>query len=127
MHKGKVISNSPYNGPKKYLVITSPNNELSKASPFLIQKGLQGIGGSPKSVKKLRSGDLLIEITSLVQAKSFLCAKSIANIQISVTEHATLNSSRGVISEADLLNCSEDEIRSELTEQGVINVKRITI
>jgi len=118
--------NSPFKGPK-YLIMTSPNNELAKASPFLIQKGLLGIGGSPKTVKKLRSGDILIEVTSQVQAKSFLSAKIIGNIPITIKEHATLNSSRGVISESDLLNCSEDEIKTELTDQGVISVKRITI
>ena len=35
---------------------------LTKVSPFIIQKGLQGIIGTPKSVKKLKSGALLIEV-----------------------------------------------------------------
>ncbi|GFT17420.1 hypothetical protein TNCV_4806821 [Trichonephila clavipes] len=34
---------------------------MSKKSRFAIQKALKGIGGDPKSVRKLRSGDLLIE------------------------------------------------------------------
>ena len=36
---------------------------LTKMSPFLIQKGIQGIVGTPKSVKKLKSGSLLVEVT----------------------------------------------------------------
>jgi hypothetical protein len=32
----------------------------TQTKPFIIQKGLQGIIGTPKSVKKLKSGALLI-------------------------------------------------------------------
>lgn len=78
-------------------------------------------------MKKLRSGDLLIEVATALQAKSLLLAKSIANIEIKVTPHATLNTSRGVISEIDLVNCTEEERKTELSEQGILNVKRITI
>ncbi|GFY08373.1 hypothetical protein TNCV_1357791 [Trichonephila clavipes] len=43
----------------------------SGCTPALI-----GTGGEPKSVKRLRSGDLLIETSPAVQTKSFLLAKS---------------------------------------------------
>ncbi|GFT26539.1 uncharacterized protein TNCV_3603861 [Trichonephila clavipes] len=43
---------------------------MSVKSPFAIQKALIGIGGEPKSVKRLRSGDLLIETTSALQTLS---------------------------------------------------------
>ncbi|GFT18633.1 RNA-directed DNA polymerase from mobile element jockey [Trichonephila clavipes] len=52
---------------------------MSVKSPFAIQKALIGIGGEPKSIKRLRSGDLLIETTSALQTKSFLLAKSFLN------------------------------------------------
>ena len=46
----------------RFLVIGSSNDKaLKKLSPFAIQKGLEGLAGEPKSVKKLRSGSLLIE------------------------------------------------------------------
>ena len=41
----------------------SPPKPLTKMSPFLIQIGIQGIVGTPTSVKELRSGALLIEVT----------------------------------------------------------------
>jgi len=121
-------NNIPFSGPK-FLIVSLTNKDLplSKASPFLIQKGLEGIGGQPKSVKKLRSGDILIEVQTAIQAKSFLIAKTLGTIPITVSPHKTLNTSRGVISEPDLLNCSEEEIKTELAPQNVINVKRITI
>ncbi|GFV48470.1 uncharacterized protein TNCV_3416241 [Trichonephila clavipes] len=52
---------------------------MSKISPFAIHKTLIGIGGELKSVKRLCSGDLLIETTSALQTESFLLAKSFLN------------------------------------------------
>ncbi|GFW25074.1 putative RNA-directed DNA polymerase from transposon BS [Trichonephila clavipes] len=100
---------------------------MSSTSPFAIHKALIGIGGEPKSVKKLRSGDLLIETSSEVQTKSFLLAKSFLDSPANITPHKSLNSSRGVISEPDLLTTSEAEIREGFSNQGVIQVRRITI
>ncbi|GFY24081.1 hypothetical protein TNCV_1011341 [Trichonephila clavipes] len=47
----------------RFLLISLPNNDMSKISPFAFHKTLIRIGGDPKSVKRFRSGDLLIEIT----------------------------------------------------------------
>lgn len=70
----------------KFLVISSVSGQLSKVSPFIIQKAQLGIGGNPtQTVKRLRSGDLLIETTSELQSKSFLFGKTINNIPITVT------------------------------------------
>ncbi|GBL77580.1 hypothetical protein AVEN_37635-1 [Araneus ventricosus] len=111
----------------RFLILTVPNGELGNMSPFAVEKALKGIGGSPKSVKKLRSGDLMIETTSVIQTKSFSIAKSILNKPLSVTIHRTLNSCRGVISEPQLLRDTESEILTGLSSQGVIAVRRIRI
>ncbi|GFU91625.1 transposable element Tcb2 transposase [Trichonephila clavipes] len=92
---------------------------MSRKSPFIIHKALIGIGGEPKSIKKLRSGDLLIETISAVQSKSFLLVKTFMDSPLVVTPHRTLNSCRGVISESDLLCASETEILEGLSDQGV--------
>ncbi|GFU21493.1 putative RNA-directed DNA polymerase from transposon BS [Trichonephila clavipes] len=101
----------------RFLILSIPNNEMSRKSPFAIQKALQGIGGNPKSVKKLRSGDLLIETISALQTKSFLLAKTFIDSNLTVTPHKSLNSCRGVISEPDLLYASEGEILEGLSDQ----------
>ncbi|GFT18731.1 hypothetical protein TNCV_2277211 [Trichonephila clavipes] len=44
----------------RFLLISLPNKEMSNKSPFAIHKAILGIGGEPKSNKRLRSGDLLI-------------------------------------------------------------------
>ncbi|GFX16494.1 hypothetical protein TNCV_22651 [Trichonephila clavipes] len=53
----------------RFLIISLPNSEMTKISPFAVQKALIGIGGEPKSVKRLRSGDLLVETNSALQTK----------------------------------------------------------
>ncbi|GBN39047.1 hypothetical protein AVEN_129805-1 [Araneus ventricosus] len=91
----------------RFLIISLPDNQISKLSPFVIQKGLHGIGGSPKSIKRSRSGDLLIETTSAVQTKSYLLAKKFLYYQISITVHKALNSCRDVVSDKELMMASE--------------------
>ncbi|GFV89068.1 putative RNA-directed DNA polymerase from transposon BS [Trichonephila clavipes] len=100
---------------------------MGKKSPFLIQKALVGIGGEPKSVKRLRSGDLLLETNSALQTKSFLLAKTFLDSPVNIIPHKSLNTSRGVISEPDLLTTPEAEILDGFSDQGVIQVRRITI
>ncbi|GFW43718.1 uncharacterized protein TNCV_4770671 [Trichonephila clavipes] len=94
--------------------------------PLPYRRALKGIGGDPKSVKKLRSGDLLIETVSALQSKSFLLAKTFIST-LTVTPHKSLNSCRGVISEPDNLCASEAEILEGLSDQGVTQVRSITI
>ncbi|GFX20093.1 RNA-directed DNA polymerase from mobile element jockey [Trichonephila clavipes] len=96
---------------------------MSKISPFAIHKTLIGIGGEPKSVKRLRFRDLLIETTSALQTKSFLLAKSFLNNPVTVSLHKTLNSCRGVISEPDLLGTPDSEILEGFSDQGVTQVR----
>ncbi|GFT94232.1 uncharacterized protein TNCV_3922721 [Trichonephila clavipes] len=60
----------------RFLILSLPNNEMLQKSPFAIHKAIQGISGEPKSVKKLRSGDLLIETSSALQTKSLLLTKT---------------------------------------------------
>ncbi|XP_055941796.1 uncharacterized protein LOC129971847 [Argiope bruennichi] len=115
----------PLSETASFIILSISDGKLSELSSFAVEKALKGIGGSPKSVKKLRSGDLLIETTSALQTKSFLQAKSFLNQSVSVTLHRTLNSCRGVISEKELLNSPESEILDGLASQGVIAVKRI--
>ncbi|GFX28452.1 uncharacterized protein TNCV_1152611 [Trichonephila clavipes] len=92
---------------------------MSKISPFAIHETLIRIGGEPKSVKRLRSGDLLIETTSALQIKSFLLAKSFLNNPETVSLHKTLNSCRGVISEPDMLGTPDSEILEGFSDHGV--------
>ena len=48
----------------RFLMMMPDDEEksLHKLSSFAIQKGIEGLAGEPKSIKRLRSGDLLIEV-----------------------------------------------------------------
>ncbi|GFW55859.1 hypothetical protein TNCV_4390021 [Trichonephila clavipes] len=46
---------------------------------------------------------------------------------VTVAPHTTLNFSRGVISPADFLNVSTEEIKENMQAQNVCDVRRITI
>ncbi|GFX74080.1 hypothetical protein TNCV_490441 [Trichonephila clavipes] len=66
----------------RILILSLPNNEMSRKSPFAIQNVLRGTVGDPKSVRKLRSGDLLIETTSAVQSKSFFVSENVFRLLV---------------------------------------------
>ncbi|GFW57091.1 RNase H domain-containing protein [Trichonephila clavipes] len=112
---------------KFFVIHRTEGDTFSSVSPFLIQKGLSATVGSVKAVSKVRSGDLLVEVSTTKQAEQLLALQMLANIPITVLPHANLNSSRGVISESDLYNVPEQEILEGLQDQKVCAVRRITI
>lgn len=114
-------------GNARFFVVKCNEGNFALKSPFLIQKAIHGLIGEPKSIKKLRSGDLLIEVKNSKQAENITKCKFFANIPVSVSAHNFLNSSRGVISEQDLIFVPESEILENLKEQHVSQVRRITI
>ncbi|GFU00676.1 hypothetical protein TNCV_4818401 [Trichonephila clavipes] len=71
---------------------------MPKKSPFAIHKDLLGICDEPKSIKRLRFGDLLIETQSSLQTKSFLFEKTFLDSPVAISPHKTPNSPRCVIS-----------------------------
>ena len=113
----------------RFLLIESivPDQPLSKLSPFVIEKVLVGLTGSPKSVKKLKSGSLLIEVEKAVHARTLLKIKHFFNIPARCVPHNSLNTSKGIIRCPDLAGISEEEITSELSDQNVTAARRITI
>ena len=84
--------------------------------------------GEPKSVKSLySSGQLLIEITKKAQANNIFKTTKFFDLKVKVTPHASLNSSKGVVRCPELKGVSDDEIRENLKEEGVIHVRRFKI
>ncbi|XP_055924436.1 uncharacterized protein LOC129962132 [Argiope bruennichi] len=75
----------------------------------------------------MRSGDLLVEVSSRKQANQIQKLKALATISVIVTPHQSLNTSKGVITCGELLNVPIEEITSEMKSQGVTHVRRIAI
>ncbi|XP_055924580.1 uncharacterized protein LOC129956673 [Argiope bruennichi] len=113
-----------------YFVIKrlSDNNEsFNSVSPFLVQKAISATVGEVSSIRKMRSGDLLVQVSTKKQSHQILKLKALATIPNSVQTHVALNYSKGVIICGELFNVPLEEILKELQGQGVTHVRRITI
>ncbi|XP_055938200.1 uncharacterized protein LOC129968368 [Argiope bruennichi] len=103
------------------------NETFSSVSPFLVQKAVAATVGEVTSIRKMRSGDLLVEVNSRKQAQQLQKLKALATIAITVSPHQSLNTSKGVITCGELLNVPLEIIKKEMKPQGVIDVRRINI
>ena len=113
----------------RFLIIhsTDENNNMNKLSPFVVNKVIIGLAGEPKTVKKLRSGDLLVEVTRRSHATNLLKTKIFHNLPVSVSPHRSLNTKKGVLRCRDLEGETDESIQKELKDQGVIAVNRIKV
>ena len=106
---------------------TVPDQPLWKLSPFVIEKVLVGLAGSPKSFKKLKRGSLLVEVEKATHAQNLLKLQHFFNIPSKCTPNYSLNSSKGIIRCPDLADVSDDDITSELSNQNVRAARRIRV
>ena len=113
----------------RFLLIESvePEEPLTKLSPFVIQKVLVSVAGNPKSVKKLNSGSLLVEVEKAKHAENLMKITRFHQTPAKCTPHGNLNRSRGIIRCPDLAGVSEEEIVTELSSQNVSETRRITV
>ena len=82
------------------------------------------IAVEPKSIKNLRSGDLLIQCAKESHEKNLLQMKTFCGLKCSITPHLSLNTSK---SRCPALNrVTSDDIKKGMVEQGVTDVRRIT-
>jgi hypothetical protein len=86
---------------------------------------MKGIAGEVKSVKKLRSGVILVEAARAGQARNLLRQTSFASIQVKVSEHRSLNTCKGVIRNFELAAMEAEDLKNELSSQGVTAVRNI--
>ncbi|KAG1678704.1 hypothetical protein GQR58_013245 [Nymphon striatum] len=116
----------------RFLVIKGNTDEhisrLMKLSPFAIYKTIISITGvEPKSVKRLISGDILVETALKNHTDKLLKTKVFFEIPVTISPHHSLNYSKGVIRSRELKDCSEAELLQELKSQGITSVKKILI
>ena len=95
----------------KFLLIESTTKEtpVTSLSPFVIEKQIESMIGTPKSVKKLKNGMLLVETTRKMQTDILLKTKKFFNLSVEVKPHKSLNSSKGIIRDRNL----KGEVRKE--------------
>ena len=123
-HEASIIFTSQENF-ARYLIIESKNKEkpVTSLSPLVIEKQIESMIGTAKSVKKLKNGTLLVETTRKTQTEN-LKNRPLSSV---FTEHKSLNSSKGIIRNPILRAETEENILEYLKPQVVTHVKRFTI
>ena len=113
----------------KFIVIQSrdEHGDLSKLSPFVIDKFLKAKIGTLTDLRRLRGGQLLVKTDSETYSKKLLGLSDLAGVPVKATPHRTLNSSKGVVRCGELKHASEEEIISELADQGVVDCFNIKV
>ena len=85
------------------------------------------IAGEPKSIKNLRSGDLLKQCTKQPHEANLLKMKTFCGLKCSVKPHKSLNTSKGIVCCPALSKQSCEHILQFMGEQGVTDVRRINV
>ncbi|XP_033731365.1 uncharacterized protein LOC117320986 [Pecten maximus] len=115
----------------QYLLISAKETgkKISSLSPIIIQKTIKGCIGTAKSVKPLRSGDLLVEVFRKQQADNLLKLSEFSRISVHVRAHQSLNFSKGVIRCPALQNDTDAEILQYFKSENIpiSEVRRIKI
>ncbi|XP_064469617.1 uncharacterized protein LOC135384338 [Ornithodoros turicata] len=96
-------------------------------SPFAVAKALESVVGKNYSAKKLRSGDIQVQVDNRKQSSALHSLTHIGETAVTVNSHRTLNIVRGVISESELLEWSDSELEEGLADEGVVSAKRIVM
>ena len=116
----------------RFIVLTckNPEKNITKISPFLIERAIKAIAGEVKNVKKTKYG-LLVECFRKAQSDNLLTMRKIPSTEIDIisSPHRTLNQCKGIIryKGGDLDDLSDEQICEELKPQGIKAVKRFTI
>ena len=113
----------------RFLIIHSEEEgkDISSLSPFLIHKTIMSVAGEPKSIKTLRSGDLLIQCAKESHEKNLIKMKKFCDLKCTVTPHSSLNVSKGIVRCPALNKQTDDHILEFMKEQGVTAVCRINV
>ena len=118
-HSTSMSSKQPY--APIFLIIHSEEEGkyISSLSPFLIHKTIMGVAGEPKSIKNLRSGDILIRCAKEPHEKNLLKIKKFCDVKCTVTPHTSLNVSKGIVRCPALSKQTDEHILEFMKEQGV--------
>ena len=132
-HKQNVtpmLTYNPNDNWPRFLVVEAaignPKPLTDRMDVFAWHKAVEGMGGSYKSIKPMNDGrQLLVHFDNKVYSDNLLRADKLIDINVKVTPHRALNSSRCVIGPKELRNMDEEDIKDKLKSQGVTKVERM--
>lgn len=112
----------------KFLVIRrlDEGKTMVGVSPFLVNRCLKGVGGSPLKMTLLRDGNLLVLAKDMYQAQKYIQLIAFnSDVNVEISEHSKFNKVRGVIRCRELIGVSDDEFLSEMKDQFVTEIYRL--
>ena len=92
---------SPSSFPRFIVLESLEEKPLAKLNPFVIEKTISGIV-IPQTVKKLKDGNILVEIDKKSYADNLLMMKFFAYLKIKTFAQNSLNTSKGVVRSSEL-------------------------
>ena len=113
--------------PRFFNIESTDHTDISTLSPFVIQKTLQSLIGTAKSIKRIKNKGLLVEIDRQTQSNLMAQITKFYDIPVKCYPHASLNVSKGVIRHRELAFVTEEELVENMTDQHVTAAKRIHI
>ena len=111
----------------QFIVLESiEETPITKLSSFLIQKTIE-THCKPINIKKATNSSIIIQTTNQKQSERILRWKQFGKPNIKTYLHLTLNFLKGVIKSPGLTSRSLKEIKLHFKQQGVTDVRRISI
>ena len=105
---------------------TDKGKTLSKLSPFAIHKSVKGIAGGDVTIKRQFSGDIYLSCSKNSHSDNLLMCVLFGNVApVVVTQHKSLNVSKGVIRNWELARTDPNEIKENIP--SIIDVQRIVV
>lgn len=111
---------------EKYLIAhrTDDGLTMKDMSPILLATALKTVTNNGNiTCRTLKSGDILVKTENVKQARSLITLTRIAQANIEVSEHRTLNTCRGVVSAYELKYEEEDTLLEYLKPQNVTKIQ----
>ena len=110
-----------------FLHAEKEDESISSFSLFLIHKTIMGLTDEPKSIKHLRSGDLLIQFAKEKHETTLLKLKNFCGLKCKDAPHSSLKISKGIVGCPALNKQSCQHILEFMREQDVTDVRRISV
>ena len=108
------------------MTVTDEGKTLSKLSPFAIHKGVKGIAVGDVTIKRQFGGDIYLTCCKKSQSDNLLKCVLFGNVApVVLTQHKSLNTSKGVVRNWELARTDPDEIKENVP--SILDVQRIII
>lgn len=113
---------------ESHYIITFPGLNISNDLDIIkTSKELKESAGKLKKITRAGKSTLLVETVSALQSEKLKKIKKLANHEVLVTKHKLFNSVKGVVRSRAFGHNTIEEIRENLSNQGVSDVRRVSI